>query len=113
VDEPVDLIRTVFEYPTSDLEPGKPSDKGDISTRPGRIDRVVPLTALDTSARFKIARRILEDCPDQIDRLVHEGDGDSGAQFQSRCERVALTHYWSGEKNGYSKASRTRIGASS
>lgn len=68
-----------------------------LSSRPGRIDRVIELSSLSASCRFKLARRILGDCYDSellIERLVEEGDGDTGAQFQDRCERVALKDYW-------------------
>jgi shikimate kinase len=64
------------------------------STRPGRIDRVVELPPLDDAGREKIVRRILHDWPCQWERLVNEGLGDTGAQFQERCARVALRlHY--------------------
>lgn len=64
------------------------------STRPGRIDRVVELPPLDENGRDKIVRRILSDWPSHWKRLVIEGSGDTGAQFQERCTRVALRlHY--------------------
>jgi SpoVK/Ycf46/Vps4 family AAA+-type ATPase len=64
------------------------------STRPGRIDRVVELPPLDENGREKIVRRILSDWPGHWKRLVLEGSGDTGAQFQERCTRVALRlHY--------------------
>jgi hypothetical protein len=71
------------------------------STRPGRIDRVVELPALDVAGREKIARRILRDWPKHWDRLVSEGRGDTGAQFQERCARVALRlHYQQSQRIG-------------
>lgn len=69
--------------------------KGDtVSTRPGRIDRVVELKELDESCRRRLAERILSECPDRVDDLVEEGNGDTGAQFQDRCTQVAHAHYW-------------------
>lgn len=74
---------------------GKPdSARGGISTRPGRIDWAVELPLPDTAGRRHIAARILADCPDQIESLVAAGSGDSGAQFEERCARVALDYYW-------------------
>jgi hypothetical protein len=75
------------------------ASKGGFSTRPGRIDRAVELPLLTASGRRYIANRILADCPQEIDRVVAEGDNDSGAQFEDRCSRVALDHYWSPESH--------------
>lgn len=64
------------------------------STRPGRIDRVVELKTLDESGRRKLATRILREWPDDVERIVVEGSGDTGAQYQERCARQALQlHY--------------------
>lgn len=67
---------------------------GDLPSRPGRIDRILYLSALDEAGRWKIARRILIDWPEVIERVVRLGDGDTGAQFQERCTRVALEFFW-------------------
>lgn len=64
------------------------------STRPGRIDRAVELPALTAAGRQSIAERILLDCPEKVAGVVAEGAGDSGAQFENRCSRLALGHYW-------------------
>jgi hypothetical protein len=66
----------------------------EISTRPGRIDRVVIMTPPDEDGRRLIANRILKDYPDKIEKVVQEGNHDSGAQFQERCSRLALKLYW-------------------
>lgn len=64
------------------------------SSRPGRIDRVIELNALDEPGRRKLAKRILREWPADIERAVAEGEGDTGAQFQERCARHALRlHY--------------------
>lgn len=65
-----------------------------IHSRPGRIDRVVTMGGLNDAGRQKLAARILDLWPDQIDRICHEGEGDTPAQFQERCGRLALRlHY--------------------
>jgi len=64
------------------------------STRPGRLDRAVFVGILDEEGRYKIAKRILSDCLDLVDKTVSEGDGETGAQFESRCSKLALDQYW-------------------
>lgn len=65
-----------------------------ISTRPGRIDKVLELKIMDKDCRLRLAQRILSDCPEFIPQIVENGDGDTGAQFQERCSQVALSEYW-------------------
>jgi len=72
---------------------GKPTASG-TSTRPGRVDRAVLLPDLDEAARHKIATRILADCADLIGAAVAAGGADSGAQFEDRCARIALSRFW-------------------
>ena len=45
-----------------------------ISTRPGRDDLAIEVPVLDASCRLKIARRILNDCPQYIDTVVLAGE---------------------------------------
>lgn len=71
----------------------------DLTTRPGRIDRLVEMKSPTKEGREKIAKRILKDYPDQIPIVVEAGNHDSGAQFQERCTRLALELYWN-EKKG-------------
>lgn len=74
---------------------GKPDpEKGGMSTRPGRIDRAVEFPALSVEGREVIAKRILADCPDEIEWMVKAGAGTSGAQFEDMCARTALDRYW-------------------
>jgi hypothetical protein len=78
---------------------GKPGKLG--STRPGRIDCAVELPVMDEACRRQLAERILADCPDEVEAVVEQGDGMTGAQFQYLCSQVALNHYWSGTgRNG-------------
>ncbi len=73
---------------------GLPTGDG-MSTRPGRLDRVLKLEAPTAEGRLKIASRILAGEPREIlDQLVAEGHEDTGAQFQERCSRLALVRYW-------------------
>ena len=63
-----------------------------IPDRPGRIDRAIEFGPLVADGRRKIAERILGDwTTDEWDDVVAKGNGDSGAKFQERCRRVAMT----------------------
>jgi hypothetical protein len=70
-----------------------------ISTRPGRADRALELSKLDDTCRLAIAQRIMSDCPQYISRMVTEGNGDTGAQFQDRCSKIALVEHWKLKEN--------------
>lgn len=72
---------------------GVPDENGH-SSRPGRIDRTLYLGPLEEPARRSIAARILVDCTDLQERVVHEGAGETAAQFQERCSRLALERLW-------------------
>lgn len=64
------------------------------STRPGRLDRAVYIGVLNEEGRYKIANRILSDSLELINKTVLEGDGETGAQFEGRCSKLALEQYW-------------------
>ncbi|MEO1523911.1 MAG: AAA family ATPase [Planctomycetota bacterium] len=67
---------------------------GAIGSRPGRIDRVVSMSELSDSGRRKLAERILDHWPHWIDDICQAGAGDTPAQFQERCSRLAMKlHY--------------------
>jgi hypothetical protein len=72
---------------------GLPDESGE-STRPGRVDRVLEVGTLNDRARAKLATRILADWPEIQASVVNDGDGDTAAQFQERCSRVALKKHW-------------------
>ncbi|MBL8819461.1 MAG: ATP-binding protein [Planctomyces sp.] len=76
---------------------GIPEDTGQ-SSRPGRIDRTLFLGPLSESGRLQIAQRILIDAPDYHQQIVRQGDGDTAAQFQERCTRLALDLLWRQQK---------------
>jgi ATPase family associated with various cellular activities (AAA) len=71
---------------------------GDRCSRPGRIDRIIELPPLDDDCRRQVARRILSDVPDLIEETVLAGQGDTGAQFQERCCKLALERFWGGKE---------------
>lgn len=79
----------------SKLDPalGVPDEDGK-STRPGRLDRAVFFGPLDKEQRVKIATRILSDCLEFLIDTVNAGEGETGAQFEDRCGKLALAHYW-------------------
>ena len=64
------------------------------STRPGRLDRAVYVGILNEKGRKKIAARILSDCSELVEKTVLAGEGETGAQFESRCSKLALEQYW-------------------
>lgn len=74
---------------------GLPDERGE-SSRPGRIDRTLEVGNLDETARVKLASRILAGWPDLQATSVADGDGDTAAQFQERCSRIALKQHWTG-----------------
>jgi len=55
-----------------------------MSTRPGRVDRVIKVGKPDADGRRKIAQRILSDWPELVEESVQDG-----AQFQARCVIIA------------------------
>lgn len=70
-----------------------------MTTRPGRIDRIVELRNPPEAGRRKMASRILVGCPAaEQERLIQDGKGDTGAQFENRCSQYALGRYWDDRK---------------
>lgn len=60
-----------------------------MSSRPGRIDRIVYMPNPSKEGREKIANRILSGLGG-TGYVVEQGKDDTGAQFQDRCIRYAL-----------------------
>ncbi len=92
------LVITTNNVDVLDVALGIPKKDGkneNISTRPGRLDRAVELGPTDPIVRLTIAKRILSSCPQHVERMVVEGDGDMPAQFVERCAKLALEEYWS------------------
>lgn len=89
------LIVTTNKVESLDGAIGIPSESDPlISTRPGRIDRVIEMRRPGREGRMKIAQRILAEWHLCWERVVDEGDNDTGAQFQERCGALALQLYW-------------------
>jgi hypothetical protein len=87
------VIVTANDVTKLDPALGVPDETGK-STRPGRLDRAVYVDILDEAGRYKIANRILSDNLELVDETVRLGKGETGAQFESRCSKLALEHYW-------------------
>ncbi len=88
------IVVTTNRIDKLDKALGIPREGDTISTRPGRIDRVLHLKELDDDCRLRMATRMLYDCQEYIPATVEEGNGDTGAQFQERCLRIASEEYW-------------------
>jgi ATP-dependent 26S proteasome regulatory subunit len=84
----------------TDLDPalGIPNGINDSSTRPGRIDRAVELVDMQEPERRKVANYILKDCSVDIEQLLKNTNGETAAQFQSRCTSLALSQFWKTNK---------------
>jgi hypothetical protein len=60
-----------------------------ISTRPGRVDRVLYMGAAPERQRRNIASHILRDWPDKVEDVVVKSEGMTPAQVQEICTQVA------------------------
>jgi hypothetical protein len=74
-----------------------------ISTRPGRIDKAVELTYMETDDKKRMAQRILSDYPDEYAAMLEFIEQfpdlqETPAQFQERCGQVALQSFWREQK---------------
>jgi len=65
------------------------NDSG-ISSRPGRIDKVLYLGAMDDANRYKLANKVLRDWPELVEEVVIETVGYTPAQVQEVCIQKAL-----------------------
>lgn len=75
---------------------------GSIS-RPGRIDYVVYVGVADERGRRACASNLLAEWPELIDPTVAEGEGETIAQFQNRCKKLAVARYWEGRNEVVTK----------
>lgn len=87
------VIVTANEVERLDPALGVPDATGK-STRPGRLDRAVFFGILERAEREMVAKRILSDCLEFVEETVDDGEGETGAQFESRCSKIALAQYW-------------------
>lgn len=89
------LVVTTNHIEDVDAALGVPQP-GSLSSRPGRIDRMVEMPALTAAGRLKLAQRILSGCHESwVEHMVALGENDTGAQFEDRCATVALNLFWS------------------
>jgi hypothetical protein len=70
-----------------------------ISTRPGRIDKAVELTYMETDDKKRMARRILGEYPEPYQDMLAFVEKfpdlqETPAQFQERCGQIALACFW-------------------
>ncbi len=81
----------------SKLDPAVAEVRSDGSiSRPGRIDYVVYVGVADERGRRACASNLLAEWPDLIDPTVAAGEGETIAQFQNRCKKLAVARYWEG-----------------
>lgn len=92
------IFVTANDHTKLDSALGIPEADTGKSTRPGRLDRIVFFGALDEQGRKEVAQRILSDVADAIDETVKLGVGETGAQFENRCGKIALEHFWGQNK---------------
>jgi len=91
------LIVTTNHVEKLDSALGIP-DKNGKSTRPGRIDKAIHLGLMAEPQRKLLANHILSDFPELVEETIKAGDGETAAQFQSRCAQLALSKFWKDSK---------------
>ena len=91
------LVVTTNHVGKMDAALGIPNKEGK-STRPGRIDKAIHLGNMAEPQRLLLAKHILSDFPELIEETVKLGDGETAAQFQSRCAALALSRFWTEDK---------------
>jgi hypothetical protein len=73
------------------IDPALGNPLNGISTRPGRIDKLLHFDILDEEGREKMARRVFDGVNrEKWKHILEEGKNDTGAQFQGRCSKLAL-----------------------
>lgn len=92
------LAITTNELTELDHAIGVPEPGSTRSTRPGRIDRIIELKEMRVEERTKVANYILAEYPEYIQPTIAAGEGESAAQFQDRCTKLALSLFWENQK---------------
>jgi hypothetical protein len=74
-----------------------------ISTRPGRIDKAVELTYMESVDKKRMAARILAAYPHKHEEMLDFVDKypdlqETPAQFQERCGQIALACFWNEQR---------------
>jgi hypothetical protein len=80
----------------SKIDPAIGIPENGVSTRPGRIDRVIEMPNPTREGLLRVAMRILDDHPELWDELADEGAtrNETVCQFQERCAQLALKLRW-------------------
>lgn len=84
------LIITTNKIECIDEAIGVEANTKGISSRPGRIDKVLYLGAMNDENRRKLITKILLDWPDLIERAFEDSTGYTPAQVQEVCIQYAL-----------------------
>lgn len=83
------LIITTNDITKIDPAIGVSTETG-ISTRPGRIDSVIYLGAMESNEKYKLASKILKDWPPLIDNVMQNTNNYTAAQVQEYSIKLAL-----------------------
>ena len=82
---------------------GKPNDNGEyVSSRPGRIDKVIKLSYMSKDNRREMAKKILSEYLEKmsdVEQHIDSIEKETPAQFQEYCAQIALEEYWRREGN--------------
>lgn len=70
------------------------TSNGDMSSRPGRIDKIIEIKPLNQNQKNQIAQNILCGFESYIPSVIEKGYHDNGAQFVERCRNLAEQLYW-------------------
>jgi hypothetical protein len=97
-------IITTNDIAKVDAALGQPRKQPDgstefISTRPGRIDKAVELTYMESADKKRMARRILAGYAEELQAMLdfvekYPDLEETPAQFQERCGQIALKRFW-------------------
>lgn len=97
VDNTDGVLKIVTTNNISHIDPalGINANGDGMSTRPGRIDKIVEFLPLDEAGKLKMAKRIFNGFPEQDWlHILKEGEHDTGAQYQERCCSLAIKLFW-------------------
>lgn len=67
----------------------------DGTSRPGRIDLIIQFSEMREPDRLRLAKMVMKGMPESVIAMaVQDGAGETAAQFQTRCAKMALDFYW-------------------
>jgi len=70
-------------------------DEDGMTSRPGRVDRIIEFRDLTRTGRIKMINRILGDLPNEYwEDVVDKTEDMTGAQVQEYCARRAMQAFW-------------------